>query len=389
MKKLLSFLAAGVLAFGLIGCSGDLHDVSLIDLTGYGIIGSMTGWKTDTSLLKANKDGTYTFEFIYSDGAAFAVNKDDDWSTAYRWDGDTSAKNAVKFTAKDTPVKVYCGDSPYCMTLPCASTGDTVSVLITPAATYLEMTVSIKVAEPMYVAIDNAVAEMEPTGNEGEYSYTVTGTGSDVEFKVFDGTDSYGLVESGYATNSISLVKGGKNAIKLATGADCKYAIYVTKSSEGLSVITKDASYKTMYNLNHLNACFGSDLTWEAQLDGSYVATVQIEKGLHENSWWMEGSEEDSIEDVKFGFAVNDTTDTGWTHAFRGKDITVDAENATGLEISSTDATVTGFVGTWVSDDDYKPKAEGKPGAFKLEKNYKMTITSTDTGISVKVDTVN
>ena len=388
MKKLLSFLAAGVLAFGLIGCSGDLHDVSLIDLTGYGIVGSMTGWKTDTSLLKDNKDGTYTFEFIYSDGAAFAVNKDNDWSTAYRWDGDTSAKNAVKFTAKDTPVKVYCGDSPDCMTLPCASTGDTVSVLITPAATYLEMKASIKVAEPMYVAIDNAVAEMEPTGNEGEYSYTVTGTGSDVEFKVFDGTDSYGLANTAYATASTSLVKGGKAAIKLATGADCKYAIYVTKSSEGLSVITKDASYKTKYNLNNLNACFGSALTWEAQTDGSYVAKVEIEAGLHDNAWWMDGTDGNSISDVKFGFAVNDTTDTGWTHAFRGKDIKV-GDDATALEISSTDATVKGFEGTWVTDTEYPKKADGKPGAFKLTKAYIMTITSTDTGISVKVVSSN
>lgn len=48
MKKLLSFLAAGALALGIISCSGDLHDVELnpVDLTGYNIVGDFaeSGW---------------------------------------------------------------------------------------------------------------------------------------------------------------------------------------------------------------------------------------------------------------------------------------------------------------------------------------------------------
>ncbi len=349
MKKLLSFLAAGVLAFGLIGCSGDLHDVGLIDLTGYGIIGSMTGWKTDTSLLKDNKDGTYSFEFTYADGDSFAVNKDNDWTTAYRWDGDTSDKNPAKFTAKDTAVKVYCGDSPFCMPLPCASVGDTVTVLIKPYPTYLEMTASIKVAEPMYIAIDNAVASMVPTGKEGEYSYQVTGTGSDIEFKVFDGTDSYGLAASAYATSSTSLVKKGKATVKLSTGDGAKYTIYVTKSSKDLSVITKDASYKTLYSIASLNSNYGNyDITWTA--DGAvFKATVTIPAGTS-NTW-----NQTDTTDVEFGVCDTEswgTKFTGATLSESNKPFDLELGNGNNNKITGVNPSENAVVITLVSTDE-------------------------------------
>lgn len=51
MKKILSFVVAGALALGLIGCSGDLHDVvpSRIDLSGGGAPGVFNSW-TNTTL---------------------------------------------------------------------------------------------------------------------------------------------------------------------------------------------------------------------------------------------------------------------------------------------------------------------------------------------------
>lgn len=312
MKKLImSAITAAALLFGFAGCSGDLHDVTLIDLTGYGIIGSMTSWKTDTSLLKNNNDGTYTFEFIYSDNAAFAVNKNDDWTTAYRWDGDATAKNAVKFTEKDVPVKVYQGDSADCMTLPCASVGDTVSVLITPTSKYLEMTVSIKVAEPMYVVIDDVVMDMTPTGNEGEYSYTLTGKGSDIEFKVYDGKETYNIGSGDYATTSATLVKTKKDgkSVKLATSNGNKYSIYVTKSSEGtLSVITKDASMKTLYNIASLNSNYGNyPITWTSSSSG-FTATVTIPAATS-NAWGGANTA-----DIEFGVC----NDISWSTKFTG-----------------------------------------------------------------------
>ena len=69
MKKILSFLAAGALALGLIGCSGDLHDdeYKVIDLSNGAIPGdfdSPAAWDNTTpwsSIDAANN--TYTFNF--------------------------------------------------------------------------------------------------------------------------------------------------------------------------------------------------------------------------------------------------------------------------------------------------------------------------------------
>ena len=64
MKKILSFLAAGVLAFGLIGCSGDLHDLETLDFSKGGIPGVMNGWDNTTTWTSADAStGTYTYEF--------------------------------------------------------------------------------------------------------------------------------------------------------------------------------------------------------------------------------------------------------------------------------------------------------------------------------------
>lgn len=309
-KLIMSAIAAAALLFGFASCAGDLHDVTLIDLTGYGIIGSMTSWKTDTSLLKDNNDGTYTFEFIYSDGDAFAINKNDDWSTAYRWDGDAKAKNAVKFEKKDVPVKVYKGDSPDCMKFSSdvVSVGDTVSVLITPTSTYLEMTVSVKVAEPMYVVIGDTVIDMSPTGKEGEYCYTFTGKGSnDVEFKIYDGKKTYSIASGNYATTSTALVETEKDgtSIKLAISDGSKFSIYVTKSSEGtLSVITKDASMKTVHSIASLNSNYGNyPIVWTG-----FKATVTIPQGA--SNAWGGGN----TDDVQFGVC----NDTSWSTKFTG-----------------------------------------------------------------------
>lgn len=69
MKKLLSFLAAGALAFGLIGCSGNLHDdeYKLIDLSNGAIPGdfeSPANWDNTTPWSEIDaENNTYTFNF--------------------------------------------------------------------------------------------------------------------------------------------------------------------------------------------------------------------------------------------------------------------------------------------------------------------------------------
>ena len=77
MKKLLSFLAAGALALGLIGCSGDLHDTvdpstiplsialqSAPRLSAGGVPGAMNSWDNTTTWTTTDDSTcTYVYEF--------------------------------------------------------------------------------------------------------------------------------------------------------------------------------------------------------------------------------------------------------------------------------------------------------------------------------------
>ncbi|MDY5819280.1 MAG: hypothetical protein SPK26_14780 [Treponema sp.] len=118
MKKILSFLAAGALALGLIGCSGDLHDVSNEPYSASEyvyVLGGISSSKIDSDVYPKSdfadtkaykvpvKDGKISFEFVYSGNdswsagagrTAFAIVADisKDWAAANkcRWlsDGD-------------------------------------------------------------------------------------------------------------------------------------------------------------------------------------------------------------------------------------------------------------------------------------------------------------
>lgn len=79
MKKVLSFLVAGVLALGLIGCSGDMHNdvdpatipasIALAGaprLSAGGVAGSMQGWNVNTITWTTKDDDNckYTYDFV-------------------------------------------------------------------------------------------------------------------------------------------------------------------------------------------------------------------------------------------------------------------------------------------------------------------------------------
>lgn len=90
MKKILSFLAAGALALGLIGCSGDLHDnvPRIIDLSAGGVAGdfdSPANWseKEPWTTVDAST-ATYTFNFTTKADSAsdigFKINSQLKWN---------------------------------------------------------------------------------------------------------------------------------------------------------------------------------------------------------------------------------------------------------------------------------------------------------------------
>lgn len=159
MKKILtSVIAAAALLFGFASCSGDLHDVKLISLDGFGMRGTPTGWaEADDVPLTDNGDGTYSVSWTQSEEgtANFAILQcgDGTWNTAYRLAqpksaGDTanvfSEEGDGKSGQKGMEQKVYLGQSADCMGVPGLKAGDKVSVLITPASTYLTVKVSIE-----------------------------------------------------------------------------------------------------------------------------------------------------------------------------------------------------------------------------------------------------
>ena len=213
MKKLLSVFAAAAMLFGFASCSGDLHDAEIIDLTGYGIRGTMTGWaEADDIPLVDNGDGTYSISFAAQDPDGTGLEKiavielgDGSWSTAYRLAQPKSeGDKANVFGADKWEQKVYQGQSADCMLIPAAK-GDNVTLLITPSTTYITVKVTVKAgaapAAPVpYVlsglfikgdmnvwsdGIPNALMTFTTAMNgEVEYQYDFKGNGNDMGFKI-------------------------------------------------------------------------------------------------------------------------------------------------------------------------------------------------------------
>ena len=215
MKKLLSVFAAAAMLFGFASCSGDLHDAQIIDLTGYGIRGTMTGWaEADDIPLVDNGDGTYSISFAAQDPDGTGYEKiavielgDGSSSTAYRLAQPKSeGDKANVFGADKWEQKVYQGQSADCMLIPAAK-GDNVTLLITPSTTYITVKVTVKsgaapaapvpyVLSGMFVhggmfdpswgaVLAGALMEFTTsTKGEVEYQLDFVGAGGDMGFKV-------------------------------------------------------------------------------------------------------------------------------------------------------------------------------------------------------------
>jgi hypothetical protein len=215
MKKLLSVFAAAAMLFGFASCSGDLHDAEIIDLTGYGIRGTMTGWAAaDDIPLVDNGDGTYSISFAAQDPEGTGFEKiavielgDGSWSTAYRLAQPKSeGDKANVFGADKWEQKVYQGQSADCMLIPAAK-GDNVTLLITPSTTYITVKVTVKAGAAPAAPVPYVLSGMfvrggmfdvswgavlagalmdftTSTKGEVEYQLDFVGAGGDMGFKV-------------------------------------------------------------------------------------------------------------------------------------------------------------------------------------------------------------
>lgn len=159
MKKLIiSAIAAAAFLFGFASCSGDLHDVSLIDLSNYAVIGSLNGFSNTANPLTKNADGTYSATWTAvcggqtskgGEGETFAIIEqgDNSWGTAYRLAQPKATGDAANvFSSANNEQKVYQGQSADCMLIPndMVSKGDTVKLTITPDATFISVKVSVE-----------------------------------------------------------------------------------------------------------------------------------------------------------------------------------------------------------------------------------------------------
>lgn len=170
MKKILSFLAAGALALGLIGCSGDLHDALKTDVSTLQIRGDLPGAGWDGTDLKKDTEDTYYFNFLAttSTGHFAFTEKGNGWNVAYRVKSDGKLYEGFK-TSFDEAV-LYNGNSPDCM-----------PVALTPGASYKitvtggPATVNCKIEQtakaiPMAIVIDGEESDVTPTG-DAKYKY--------------------------------------------------------------------------------------------------------------------------------------------------------------------------------------------------------------------------
>lgn len=170
MKKILLFLAAGALALGLIGCSGDLHDALKTDVSTLQIRGDLPGASWDGIDLKKDTEDTYYFNFLAttSTGHFAFTEKGNGWKVAYRVTSEGKLYEGFK-TSFDEAV-LYNGDSPDCM-----------PVALTPGASYKitvtggPATVNCKIEQtakaiPMAIVIDGEESDVTPTG-DAKYKY--------------------------------------------------------------------------------------------------------------------------------------------------------------------------------------------------------------------------
>ena len=281
MKKLLSVFAAAAMLFGFASCSGDLHDAQIIDLTGYGIRGTMTGWDAAADIpLVDNGDGTYSISFAAQDPNGTGIENvavlelgDGSWNTAYRLAQPKSEGDSANVfgEADGWEQKVYQGQSADCMLIPVAK-GDNVTLLITPSTTYITVKVTVKAgaapvvpADPVPFYLDGFYISGDMNGWAGSmdtllwsptldkdtgiltYKYDFAATKEAHDFGIRNNTSDWkvkyvdGVFAFGTDTNYVSVVKNGKDNNKI-TGLTLgnNYRIYVQTTPE------KEVSFKVV-----------------------------------------------------------------------------------------------------------------------------------------------
>lgn len=406
MKKILSFLAAGALALGLIGCSGDLHDKEISPLYIEG-----TCWTTREAL-EIVDDTTQKISFTYTGQTGWDALANEVHfkviTTPSGWTDD--------FGGSDTEDLSLVLNGDYVETHSRKNGGlpDTKHIVLsgldmdTEYTIYIQYVaasnkVSIKYEGPdsiptvdMSILYGSEMVKMDMTEKNKSYTTTVDGTGSPIEFKVFNGTDTYGVATAGsdVTDNKTKFVRNGKTA-KATTVAGIKQKFDITVTDNGaIEVVSTSLRFQHMlHDIKHIEGAFGKkDLDWNVGKDGNYVAKVTFE-GTLDNAWWsgkdLKGK---STEDVEFGFGLNSGA---WTGSFRNGEklypntidpikLTQHKDKDDNPDDKGANATIIGVAGTFSTDG--MSDNDAVPAKITLSAPLKLIITSTLDNIFVEVE---
>lgn len=325
MKKLLSVITAAALAFGLISCSGDLHDKEITPLY---IIGTCWGTRTSFELVD---ETTQKISFTYDnqtgwDALANEVHfkivptNDTDWNNDFgggqKGDKGTNLTLELNKDYVSTISRKNDGltDNGH-IVLSGLDVGKEYTIFIKYTAAENKVEIKYEGPEAIPTVDISAVAgsslkKFEMSEKNTAYSLEIIGDGNNFDFTLFDGKDSYGLAETKDISDgkSVTFKKSGKPA-RISTDDGKKYLISVNISEDGVITGTAvPALFNFKYGLKYLCSNYGNyDLTWVA--DGTnQKAVVTIPAGT-KNGW---GGANDA--DLSFGI----TSDESWTVKFTG-----------------------------------------------------------------------
>lgn len=312
MKKILSIFAAAAVLLGLASCSGDLHDVSAVDLSKLQLKGSIFTWAGDANYcFTEDTDGSYYYEFIATaSSATFAIdytNGESDisetqkapmWLTTYRGTAlDELNKDFEKPFGESATSTLYPHNDVDCMPL-ALDTGATYRIIITSGPGNIGCTVK-KVADaiPFAIVDDNGKSiSMDATGaTTFKYDFKEKTAGT-LKFFVQSGTAYYApAAETALTTTAAETAVSGTTdpADKYYTfdyDANVPYRVNVSyKKNTG--TIDISIGYQFLITDNILSGSQFSDneLTWEFT---SEYATAKYEFVFDESkaSWGTTGA---------------------------------------------------------------------------------------------------
>ena len=226
MKKILSVFAAAALLFGFASCSGDLHDVSAVDLSALQLKGSIFTWNNDDAYkLTPDADGTYYYEFIATaSSATFAL---DDTTGGQQW------VSTYRGTSTDELNKSF-EKGPATADLYVHNDGDCMPVTLEAGASYRIVVSS---------GAGFVTCEVKKTADAIPFKI-VTKSGNELEMSAVSGTDfAYKLNETEAGTLEFYLKSGVAN---FAPGSNA--TLTTGTAEEDIDGTTEKASYYWSYS---------------------------------------------------------------------------------------------------------------------------------------------